>query len=185
MEKKTRQIRSLLGIRIAPDLHDPGERVNSNLPSFYHTPHWPPPVVRSMEFSLASPPLPYGYWFPSRFRFGLCGQYMRSQRYSCRITTSTSHVTGGGRALSDSCRVDVFVRHLPPPFFHKFLLLQLPPWSSRMCVIAPFDRVCGLLGRFLFSSFLLFLLSSQRAYTPFFFRCSHYAEISCSSSDES
>jgi len=46
---KTPQIRPL-GIRITSDLHDPGEPVNSNLPSFYPTPHWPPPPVVTWNF---------------------------------------------------------------------------------------------------------------------------------------
>jgi len=171
-------VKSGLGIRITSDLHDPGEPVNSNLPSFYPTPHWPPPPVVTWNFLW---PLPS----PVRLSVSVSFSWVVRVVYEVGDTPAESplvQVTLRGVARFLPCgRVCA-----PPPTALFPQISSTPPWSSRMCVIAHFDRVCGLLGRFLFSSSLLFsfFLLSRRAYTPFFI-CSHYAEISCSNSDKS
>jgi len=113
--------KSGLGIRITSDLHDPGEPVNSNLPSFYPTPHWPPPPVVTWNF-LWPLPSPLRLSVSVSFSFWVVRVVYEVAEYSCRITTSTSHVTEGVVRFLPSGRVC-----LPPPtaLFHKFLLLQL------------------------------------------------------------
>lgn len=158
--------KSGLGIRITSDLHDLGEPVNSNLPSFYPTPHWPPPPVVTWNF-LWPLPSPIRLSVSVSFSFWVVRVVYEVAEYSCRITTSTSHVTEGVCPILAVWTCLFATSHRP---FPQISSSPAPPWSSRMCVIAHFDRVCGLLGRFLFSSYLLFFfLLSRRAYTPFFY----------------
>ena len=165
---KTPQIRPL-GIRITSDLHDPGEPVNSNLP----TPHWPPPPVVTWNF-LWPLPSPIRLSVSVSFSF-----WVVRVVYEVEDTPAESplvQVTLRGVARFLPCgRVCA-----PPPTALFPQISSAPPWSSRMCVIAHFDRVCGLLGRFLFSSYLLFFFFFRGGPTRRFFMCSHYAQIACS-----